>query len=84
MEELWVTCHWSFDGQPIRLDMARARAFTALEGVTRIWLKVDSGEDASADVLETPEEIAVLIAQAEEISADVGRERRPANPRTAH
>ena len=80
MDQLWITCHAARDNAPLRLDMARARAFTASMSVTRIWMRLDDGADQPVDVRETAEQIAILISEAEEPAASsFPRLRRFAN-----
>ena len=70
MDQLWITCHSVRDNTPVRLDIARARGFTASVGVTRIWMHLDDGEDQPVDVRETAEQIAILIFEADSPPAD--------------
>ena len=69
MHEKSISCRRAADGSRVELDMACIVGFTASDNSTLIIVQGEDGAVQTIDVQESPEELAILMNEAEALAA---------------
>ena len=84
MCEIWISCHRAADSSQLHVDMTRIVSFAASDNATRLIVRHDGGTEETIDVRESPEELAILMDEAETLAGGASLYGRTIRPRTEH
>jgi len=84
MRKNWIRCRLAADGSCVDLDMALIVGFAASDNFTRVILLGADNAQEAVDVRESPEELAVLMNDADTLAVGACIYGQTAGPRTEH